>query len=208
MQRKSITFVLAAAVVAAAGCLSDVSPGHAASPAKTSTAFIEICHGYECTYRSKLRLTGRDASRFASIMASGRASPEAERSAVGRAIIYFEQRTAAMLGKKDTPLTQFANSRVRAEMDCIDEATNSRALLLYLQQRGLLKYHKVGRNLSRGFILDNQFPHAAAALRDPAGVTWAVDSWPVPVGAAPEIMPASKWRSNGNLGRELDAALK
>lgn len=197
----------AAALAGLSGCTS-TSATHSATVVKPSASFIEICHGYECTYRSKLRLTGKDASRFASIMAAGAGSPEAERQAVGQAIVYFEQRTAALLGHTDTPMTQFASSRVKGEMDCIDEATNSRALLKYLEGRGLLKYHTVGRNLSRGFVIDNQFPHAAAALKDPQGVVWAVDSWPVPVGTPPDIMPASKWRSDGNLGRELDAAMQ
>ena len=181
--------------------------GAVAAP-KAQPSVLEICHGTQCTYRTKLHLTGKDAKRLATIMARGSGSAEAERRAVASAIVYFEQRSAATLGRRDTPFSQFRNSRVKGEMDCIDESTNSHALLSYIEGRGLLRHHKVKRNLSRGFIIDNQFPHAAAALRDRNGTVWAVDSWPVPVGAAPQIMTASQWRRNGDLGREFSAALE
>lgn len=197
------------AAILAALLAVTVPPGiSAAAASKAQSSVLEICHGTQCTYRTKLHLTGKDTRRLASIMARGKGSAEAERRAVASAIVYFEQRSAATLGRRDTPFSQFKNSRVKGEMDCIDESTNSHGLLSYLERNGLLRHHTVRRNLSRGFIVDNQFPHAAAALRDRKGTVWAVDSWPVPVGAAPQIMTVSQWRRNGDLGREFRAALE
>ena len=60
-------------------------------------------------------------------------------------------------------------------MDCVDEATNTHALLVYLAKRGMLKHHKVERNASRGHFIDGRYPHWTAVISDPKGVTWAVD---------------------------------
>lgn len=174
---------------------------------KTETSRIFVCSGYDCYYKTKMPVTKADASRYAAIMARGRASPEAERRAVSEAVQYFEGRSAALLGRRDTPMSQFANGRVKGEMDCIDEGTNSQSLMRYLDARGLLRHHSAGSTVSRGFVLDGQFPHVAAILREKGGTNWVVDSWPVPVGTAPTIMPLERWRVDGNLGEEFSAAL-
>jgi hypothetical protein len=193
-------------VIALTGC-SSVSSNYTGEITKTDTSRIVVCHGYDCNYKTKMPVSGADASRYAAIMARGRASPEAERRAVAEAVIYFEQRSAAFLGRRDTPMSQFANGRVKGEMDCIDEGTNSQSLLRYLDARGLLRHHTAGPTVSRGFILDGQFPHVGAVLQEEGGAKWVVDSWPVEVGAAPAIMPIERWRADGNLGEEFSAAL-
>ena len=61
----------------------------------------------------------------------------------------------------------FGASHIKGQMDCIDESTNTRGFLLYLAERGLLKFHKVGRNVSRGFFVDGRYPHLTAIIIDP-----------------------------------------
>lgn len=185
-----------------------ISSNYTGEITKTDTSRIMICHGFDCYYKTKLPVSGADGKRYASLMASGSASPEAERRAVATAIQYFEEKSAAQLGHRDTPMSQFANARRKGEMDCIDEGTNSDSLLRYLAARGLVRHHKVGAIVSRGFILDGQFPHVAARLRENGGADWVVDSWPVAVGTAPVIMPLDRWRKDGNLGEEISAALR
>jgi hypothetical protein len=201
-----LALVLAGAVVS--GCTSTVSTNHSGEIDNPPPSSIIVCHGYDCTYRDRLQVTPADASRYAQIMAAGRGNAAAERQAIAKAIVHFEERSAAMLGKRTTPMSQFKNSGVRGEMDCIDEATNSQSLMRYLEGRGLLKHHKVGANVSRGFMFDGQFPHAAASIQDRQGGQWAVDSWRGPVGSLPEIMPVSQWRTSGNLAEEMAAALQ
>lgn len=188
------------------GCAS-VSSNYTGEITKVDTSSIVVCHGYDCNYKTKMPITRTEASRYASIMARGRASPGAERRAVAAAIQHFEQQSATLLGHRDTPMSQFANGRVKGEMDCIDEGTNSQSLMRHLEARGLLRHHKVGPTVSRGFVLDGQFPHVAATLVEKGGTKWAVDSWPTAVGEAPTIMPLDKWKVDGNLGEEFSAAL-
>ena len=171
----------------------------AAALAATSPKLIQICHGYGCKFRSKLMLTAADGARFRSIMRAGSSSPKAERAALSRAVSYFDRRANQATGFKDRPRTEIGKPE-RGQMDCVDESTNTRQLLLYLAGRGLLKFHKVGRNVSRGFFFDGRYPHFTAIISDPAGAKWAVDPWYAQVGGAPDIVPYERWKVGGQLG--------
>jgi hypothetical protein len=169
----------------------------AAAVAATTPKLITICHGYGCSFRSKLTLSPADGARFRSIMQAGAASPQAERAAISSAVQYFEQRSFQVIGVRDKPKAEFGASHIKGQMDCVDESTNTRALLLYLAERGLLKFHKVGRNVSRGMFLDGRYPHFTAIVIDPGGTKWVVDSWYAPTGGAPDIFPYSQWKVRG-----------
>lgn len=170
----------------------------AAAVAATSPKLVQICHGYGCAFRSKLMLTAADGARFRSIMSAGAASPKAERAALSKAVSYFDLRANQATGFKDRPRTEVGKPE-RGQMDCVDESTNTRLLLLYLAERGLLKFHKVGRNVSRGFFLDGRYPHFTAVISDPAGAKWVVDPWYAKVGGAPDIFPHEQWKVRGQL---------
>jgi hypothetical protein len=133
-------------------------------------------------------------------MAAGAQSPKAERAAVSRAVRYYEDRAAGVIGIRDQPKSDASQHHRRGQMDCVDESTNTRSLLLYLERRGLLKHHTVGRNVTRGFLLDGRYPHATAVLRDRSGKNWTVDSWYEPMGGPPDIMPLSEWMKRGVMG--------
>jgi hypothetical protein len=183
-----------AAVIVSAGATAVA----AAVPA-TTLETIQICHGYGCAYRSRLVLTAADGARFRAIMSAGAGSPRAERAALSKAVSYYEKRAGQATGFRDKPRTQIGKPE-RGQMDCVDEATNTRNLLLYLAKRGLLRHHSVERNVSRGFFLDNRYPHFTAVVSDPAGVRWVVDSWYGSTGAAPDIMPYETWKRRGQFG--------
>ena len=166
--------------------------------AQTSSR-IDICHGYGCAFRSRLDLGPADAKKFAAIMAAGKASPQAERAAVSRAVSYFEKRAQEVTGVRDQPRSEFGASRIRGQMDCVDESTNTDALLRYLQGKGLLRHHKVDARASRGFLLDGRYPHWTAVIRAADGTRWVVDSWYAPMGGAPDVFPLSQWKQRGVL---------
>lgn len=176
-----------------------MSASFAAQVPATQAKTIQVCHGYGCAFRSRLVLTAADGARFRSIMSAGTGSPKAERAALSRAVSYYERRTGQATGFKDRPKTQVGKPE-RGQMDCVDEATNTRNLLIYLKERGLLRFHKIERNVSRGFFLDKRYPHFTALISDPAGVRWVVDSWYGPMGAAPDIMPYETWKQRGQFG--------
>lgn len=180
----------------AAGCTS-ISSNYTGEITRADAARIYMCHGYDCTYKTRIDLGAPDARRFASIMAKGAGSPESERAAISRAVQYYEERGAQVIGIRDQAKSTFGASREKGQMDCIDESTNTRSLLLYLAGRGLLKHHRVEMNVSRGFFIDGRYPHSTAVIRDPQGEKWAVDSWYEPMGGPPDILPLEKWLARG-----------
>lgn len=194
--REGLGFSILAVVLAIAGCTS--------VPSEPKTEFgyavpkrVFICHGYSCEYRSGLDLTAADGTKFRSIMAAGASSPEAERAAISKAVQYFEERSFQATGVRDKPKAEFGAARIRGQMDCVDESTNTHTLLTYLAERGLLKHHRVGRNTSRGVLLDGRYPHWTAVVIDGAGVSWVVDSWYAPMGGAPDVFLLSEWKKRG-----------
>jgi hypothetical protein len=158
---------------------------------------FRVCHGYGCTFQTSVALSGADRSRIASLMASGRASPAAERAAVRRAVQVFERRNIQVIGITDRPKMQFGKSREKGQMDCVDESTNTDQFLRYLQSTGLLRHHSVARRDSRGSFIDGRYPHFTAVLKDRSGTLWAVDSWYEPGGGAPDVMLLAEWRRRG-----------
>ncbi|MDP3895756.1 MAG: hypothetical protein Q8Q62_03680 [Mesorhizobium sp.] len=194
------TSALAAVLLASlAGCTS-VSSNYGVVVKQTNSARLMICHGFDCRNQTKLDLSEADSARFKAIMAKGAASAESERAAIAKAVSYFEDRAGQAIGIRDTAKSTIAQSGRMGQMDCIDESTNTRTLLLHLEARGLLKHHKVERNVSRGFFADGRYPHSTAVASDKSGKKWAIDSWYEPMGAPPDIMPLSKWQSRGVLG--------
>lgn len=162
---------------------------------------IYVCSGYGCSYKTRLDITQPIARRFASIMVGGRASAEHERAAIARAVQFFETQTTEVIGVADKPKGDMGGGGAKGQMDCIDESTNTRALLEYLEGSGLLHHHQVERNASRGFFLDMRYPHMTAVIRDESGVRWAVDSWYEPAGGPPDIMHLDEWRQRGVRGK-------
>jgi hypothetical protein len=180
MTRRTIILFAGLVSIMAGGPVTEA----VAAPART----IDICHGYGCAFRSRLDLGTSDDRKFA-----------AERKAIARAVAYFEKRAQQVTGVRDQPQSEFGASKIRGQMDCVDESTNTDALLRYLARRGLLKHHKVEARESRGFLLDGRYPHWTAVIRAPDGVKWVVDSWYAPMGGAPDIIRLGDWKSRGVL---------
>jgi hypothetical protein len=180
-------------------CTSSTA-NYTGSVAEVRTERIYVCSGFNCHFKTRLDLGATDARRFAEIMAAGHASPEAERNAVSKAVQYYEKRAGAAIGVIDDAKSVFGASGEMGQMDCIDESTNTRSMLLYLERRGLLKHHDVRSNVSRGFFIDGRYPHSTAVLRDKGGSEWAVDSWYAPMGDAPDVLPMTQWLKRGIMG--------
>ena len=158
-------------------------------------ASVFICHGYVCRQRTEVRFTAADHAKLAQFMASGKASPAAERRAVAAAGAWFDKRIAAAAGTQN----HVARSGYRldndpSQFDCIDSSRNTTSLLLVLDQLKLLRHHHVDPPESRGYFVNIQLPHATAVLTEKAsGVQWSVGSWTRSYGQPPEIMLLSVW---------------
>lgn len=165
-------------------------------------AAFSVCHGYSCEYRTKVVIGPADADRIASFFQSDGDSAAGEREAISRAISLFEDRSTQAIGIRDEPRSIFGQGRIKGQMDCIDESTNTRGFLLYLQKNGLLRHHSVRQNSSRGMFVDGRYPHNTAVIREnESGKVFAVDSWFEPAGGPPDIMLLSEWKKRGVMGQ-------
>lgn len=183
-----------------AGCATGAvdNRGYGAGPIPTK---LTACYGYGCRMEKSFPLTKGATDRFAAIMSEGKASPEAERAAVRKAVAYYEEMSAAAIGARDGPKSPVVASGEKGQMDCVDESTNTHHLLVYLETRGLLAHHSVQQNVTRGALVDGRYPHWTAVLKDKTdGKKWAVDSWYEPAGGLPDVVELAYWRTRGVWG--------
>ncbi len=159
---------------------------------------IYVCHGFGCEYKTPVDFTSRDLRRLRNILSGGRGSPKAERAAISKAVQWQEKRIAGQVGSGgDVGGYDLHNARVRGQMDCIDESTNTTSLLLIAQKHGYLRHHTVASPVARGFFLDGRYPHATASVKEKkTGKVFAVDSWPKSNGKPPVIQPIELWLSS------------
>jgi hypothetical protein len=156
-----------------------------------------VCHDFGCAQRTPVGLSSGDLAALSSLMASGRASAEAERRAVAAAGAWFDRRIGPAAGTthRVARANGFGSQNTVGQMDCIDTSRNSTSLLLILEQLHLLHHHKVEAPEARGFLLDGRGPHATAVLTDiHTGKQWAVDSWTHKYGEKPDVMPLDVWK--------------
>ena len=168
------------------------SRGHGRTPTKDT---VYVCHGYTCRIVTPVRFSPAEISRMAGELANGVADDVAEREQVAKTVQIFETIVGARIGTSaDLAKMQFGQG-ADDQMDCIDEATNTTALLTLLAENGYLKHHKVEWPSARGFFLDGRYPHATAVLKVVAtGEKWAIDSWPRANAEPPVVQPLKIWK--------------
>lgn len=151
-----------------------------------------VCHGFGCTYHDRLSLSKSDLAELRQIMAAGGASPAAEREALARAEIWYSNRMTALLGHARHPGWYVEGAYTAGEMDCLDVATNTTALLVVLDELGFVRHHKIERPTARGVLIYG--PHATAVIRDlSSGLDWAIDPWHNAPGTRADILPLDEW---------------
>jgi hypothetical protein len=162
-----------------------------------TTRLVIVCHDFGCAQRTPVGLGPGDLAKLSSLLASGRASAEAERRAVAAAEAWFDRRVGPEAGTthRIARAGGLDGHSAVGQMDCIDTSRNSTSLLLILEQLHLLRHHKVEGPEARGFLLDGRGPHATAVLTDiHTGKQWAVDSWTHKYGEKPDILPLDVWK--------------
>ena len=161
---------------------------------------VFICHGFGCDFRTEIGLAGSDRAQMSAIMASGSASAEAERVAIGRTEAWFEQRIAPMTGTakrvaRAGPLAGVGAGK-RDQFDCIDTTVNTNSLLLILYQLKLLRHHAIAAPAFRFLFTDG--PHNTAVIKDrKTSELWTVDPWTHKGSEVPDIWPLAKWKAGG-----------
>ncbi|MCC7486134.1 MAG: hypothetical protein IT529_14265 [Burkholderiales bacterium] len=184
----------------AAACLAFVRPlaadvfVHEDIIVDPSPSRLSVCHGFSCTIVTQVDLTPAQWAEVSAPLAAARSGPEAERAQIALAIARFEQVVGTIAGTAGDMPENRPGSDWRAQMDCIDESTNTTTYLRILQRAGLLRWHRVVDRVTRGFFLFGM-PHTTAVVSENAGGRrWAVDSWFYANGEPPVIVPLETWR--------------
>ncbi len=199
-QRLSVLVALAAALSPCPSLAAARSGGteflEKLSLEATPSQVLTVCHGFGCAYRNELVLTPTRIAYLRGLLGVAHSARE-ERKALGRVGAWFDResgRVASTVGR-----IAYAGAATKSgpgQMDCIDLTANITELLLVLERNKLLKFHRVGEPVSRGFIIDGRQPHTTPVIVETAsGTQWSVDSWTRAYGQTPDIMTISEWRN-------------
>jgi len=167
-----------------------------ARPPRGNTVYV--CSAYGCQKQTAVSF-GEKLPAIAELMKKTKKADTAaeERRAIAYAIGYMETYAGEIAGTKaDRPGMDWDGSGDPTQQDCVDEATNTTAYMMILQNNGLLKFHTVGRPFSRGNILlgVSNWPHWTGVLWETSNKQkWAVDSWIYQNGENPAVVEAERW---------------
>lgn len=156
---------------------------------------FSICFDNSCQSISQLTLSDHQWQSIRAIFIPGAETADQERAMIGKAVARLEQIIGPMTGtENDKGLNKSSDNPAGHRMDCIDESTNTTTYLYMMQQDGLLKWHRLGDPVTRGFFFFG-WPHTTAVIeaREDDNL-WAVDSWFYDNGVPPEILPLEQWQ--------------
>ena len=163
---------------------------------------VTVCHAYGCQRTSRVSFSRADLKAIGDVMRKTKKAdtPAEERRAIAYAIAWIEKKVGAKLGTSaDRPGMDYRTSGDPTQQDCVDEATNTTAYLMFLHSKGLIKYHTVQIPFSKGNILRGvkYWPHWTAVLEETnGGQRYAVDSWIYKNGENPAIVKVEEWYIN------------
>jgi hypothetical protein len=210
MRRRILSLAVIAVGLALAGCTYERS----GPPESHLTEFgaqppsdraVTVCSAYGCQKTTRVVFSNKDVKQIAAVMrkTKKRDTPYEELRAVAYAVAWMETEVGKRIGTSaDRPGMDFRGSGDPTQQDCVDEATTTTSYLLFLQRRGLLKYHTVEAPISKGNLLKatlqgnpvKYWPHWTAVLKDKkSGQRWAVDSWIYENGENPAVVKVEEW---------------
>ncbi len=156
---------------------------------------FSICHGNTCAKRARISLSESDWEQVRAILRDPAPDANMERTNIAAAVALLESMVGLMTGT-DVDLGKDDGMGSPGQLDCIDESVNTTVYLTMLQNDGLLRFHSVGGQATRGPFtgLLTQWPHSTSVIRDTqSGTEYAVDSWFLANGEPPYIVPMSEW---------------
>jgi len=166
---------------------------------------VTVCSGYGCQTTNKVVIKAKDVREVAKVMERTKKAdtPHEERRAVAYAVAWMERYVGKEIGTSaDKAGMQFNSSGDPTQQDCVDEATNTTAYLMFLKSKGLIKHHEVRVPFAKGNVLKGAFqgnpvkfwPHWTAVLEEnKTGQRYAVDSWIYKNGENPAVVTVEEW---------------
>lgn len=155
---------------------------------------FSVCHEHTCHAITEVSLGADEWDGVRQVFALPAPDAATERGQIAAAVARLEQLVGARTGTANDQGRNFPGLGLSGQMDCVDEATNTSAYLLMLQQEKLLRWHRVGARISRGVLQLKTLHFTASVEESLTGEKFAVDSWFEPNGARPDILPLAQWR--------------
>lgn len=172
---------------------------------------FQHCRGYGCVIRDDVTLSKKEWASVRRVFNDVN-SAAAERVATGNAIGLLE-RIVGPKTQTDGDLGGTFRETGAAQMDCVDESTNTTIYLSMLQKNRLLKFHKVQQPTYRTPMstmgTGKFWPHFTAVMTEnKTHVAWAVDSWARDNGFPAEVLPLKDWINGAGLSENQGAKFK
>ncbi len=167
---------------------------------------FQHCHGYGCKFITGIEFSEQDWQDISALFTPTPQTPQAERARLKPAIAIFERKTGIQAGTSGDKWGTFRKIGDK-QHDCVDESTNTTIYLSLLEQRGLLKHHKIEPPSVRlPLIHAGHWPHQTAVISEiQTSKFFAIDSWFHDNGALPEIVPLKQWKEGWKPNRNDDS---
>jgi len=158
---------------------------------------FSVCFDHSCTTVVTDSLTREEWRQATAPLQQAAATAPGERAAIARSIAILEEIVGQHNGTYRDKGRNLRGFGQPAQLDCIDESTNTNTYLHMLERDGRFKYHKVVERVTR-FGLFVGMPHTTAVIQENESRTrYVVDSWFFDNGQPPYIEQLELWKSGG-----------
>ena len=153
---------------------------------------VTICYNYDCNRTAHVRPGVDEWSTIVNQFKPAARSAVEERDMIRRAIAILEHIAGTQTPTyRDRGRNPIVNDWP-GQMDCIDESTNTKRYLDLLQERGLLRWHRVAERVYRAPHLFDQ--HWAGQIIELETLdSYVVDSWFLDNGNMPYVQALNNW---------------
>jgi hypothetical protein len=169
---------------------------HFASPNPVLAEFT-VCHGFNCSERSKASLSVKQWRRIAATFRPRAKNAQAERQQIASAVALIESMVAPQAGIAAHQWTHkdmliLPNLGDMTQLDCVDEAVNTWTYMTLMERGRLFHFHQVAQLSHAGGATD-PFMRNTAVLKEINGGYFAIDASLVDNGVPPVVMPLAIW---------------
>ena len=158
---------------------------------QAASEFVQ-CFDFRCKSTQEISFSESQWQQLRSLFENHDLDINAEKQAIRKAIASMERFSGEITGTHQDKGGNYPGSDIPRQMDCIDESTNTFQYLVALENRNLLKWHRVDLKQRRIVWFA---AHWTATVREiDSERIFAVDSWYRDNGELPYIQPISDWR--------------
>lgn len=164
--------------------------GLSATPSPDS---FSLCRNHDCLEILPVSLTREEWALVTELFVPFPEDGAAERQQIAMAIGALEVLTGPRIGTENERGGSFNLFSEGHQFDCYDTTANTTTYLFMLNDHGLLRHHRIGGPLLRGWFVFG-WPHASASIVDrESGFRFAVDSWHFDNGSPSLVVPFEEW---------------